>query len=92
MKRAVGHVAPLLRYIPDYHQVSQALISAKSAYMLFPYVPRMFVRVTVTLPERDSYDALSRLEHQLESRQYLAGVYTLADIARAGNFHRLGEK
>jgi glutathione S-transferase len=59
--------------------------------MLFPYVPRKFVRVTVTLPERDSYDALSRLEHQLESRQYLAGGYTLADIARAGNFHRLRE-
>jgi glutathione S-transferase len=36
-------------------------------------------------------DALSRLEHQLEGRQYLAGEYTLADIAHAGNFHRLRE-
>jgi glutathione S-transferase len=35
------------------------------------------------------YDALSRLEHQLEGRQYLVGEYTLADIAHAGNFHRL---
>src|SRR3712207_6551442 len=35
------------------------------------------------------YDALSRLEHQLEGRQYLLGEYTLADIAHAGNFHRL---
>jgi len=34
-------------------------------------------------------DALSRLEHQLESRQYLVGEYTLADIAHAGNFGRL---
>jgi len=34
-------------------------------------------------------DALSRLEHQLESREYLVGEYTLADIANAGNFHRL---
>jgi glutathione S-transferase len=34
-------------------------------------------------------DALSRLEHQLEGRQYLVGEYTLADIAHAGNFHRL---
>jgi glutathione S-transferase len=34
-------------------------------------------------------DALSRLEHQLEDRQYLVGEYTLADIAHAGNFHRL---
>jgi glutathione S-transferase len=35
------------------------------------------------------YDALTRLEHQLEGRQYLMGDYTLADIAHAGNFHRL---
>jgi glutathione S-transferase len=34
-------------------------------------------------------DSLSRLEHQLEGRQYLLGEYTLADIAHAGNFHRL---
>lgn len=34
-------------------------------------------------------DALSRLEHQLEGEQYLVGEYTLADIAHAGNFHRL---
>ena len=34
-------------------------------------------------------DVLSRLERQLEGRQYLAGEYTLADIAHAGNFHRL---
>jgi len=37
------------------------------------------------------YDALSRLEHQLESREYLVGEHTLADIAHAGNFHRLLE-
>ena len=36
-------------------------------------------------------DSLSRLEHHLEGRQYLAGDYTLADIAHAGNFHRLRE-
>ena len=35
------------------------------------------------------YDALSRLEHQLEGREYLVGGYTLADIAHAGNFYRL---
>ena len=34
-------------------------------------------------------DSLSRLEHQLEGREYLVGEYTLADIAHAGNFHRL---
>ena len=32
---------------------------------------------------------LSRLEHQLEGGEYLVGEYTLADIAHAGNFHRL---
>jgi len=36
-------------------------------------------------------DSLSRLEHQLEDREYLVGEYTLADIAHAGNFHRLRE-
>jgi len=36
-------------------------------------------------------DALSRLEHQLGSGEYLVGEYTLADIAHAGNFHRLRE-
>lgn len=36
-------------------------------------------------------DALSRLEQQLEGNEYLAGEYTLADIAHAGNFHRLHE-
>jgi glutathione S-transferase len=35
------------------------------------------------------YDALSRLERQFEGREYLVGKYTLADIAHAGNFHRL---
>jgi glutathione S-transferase len=34
-------------------------------------------------------DSLSRLEHQLEGREYLVGQYTLADIVHAGNFHRL---
>jgi glutathione S-transferase len=36
-------------------------------------------------------DSLSRLEHQLEDKDYLIGDYTLADIAHAGNFHRLRE-
>ncbi len=36
-------------------------------------------------------DTLSRLERQLEGKDYLTGEYTLADIAHAGNFHRLRE-
>jgi glutathione S-transferase len=36
-------------------------------------------------------DALSRLEQQLGGREYVVGEYTLADIAHAGNFHRLRE-
>jgi glutathione S-transferase len=36
-------------------------------------------------------DALSRLEHQLKGRRFLVGEYGLADIAHAGNFHRLRE-
>jgi glutathione S-transferase len=37
------------------------------------------------------HDALSRLEFQLDGKEHLAGQYTLADIAHAGNFHRLRE-
>jgi glutathione S-transferase len=36
-------------------------------------------------------EALLRLEHRLQAAQYLVGEYTLADIAHAGNFHRLWE-
>ncbi len=36
-------------------------------------------------------DALLRLERRLEGRRYLVGEYGLADIAHAGNFHRLRE-
>jgi glutathione S-transferase len=36
-------------------------------------------------------EALGRLEHQLEGMRYLVVEYTLADIAHAGNFHRLLE-
>jgi glutathione S-transferase len=36
-------------------------------------------------------DTLSRLQHQLEGREYLVDDYTLADIAHSGNFHRLRE-
>jgi glutathione S-transferase len=31
------------------------------------------------------------LERQLEGKEYLVGEYALADIAHAGNFHRLRE-
>jgi glutathione S-transferase len=36
-------------------------------------------------------DSLSRLERRLEGKEYLMGEFTLADIAHAGNFHRLRE-
>lgn len=35
------------------------------------------------------HDVLSRLEHQLEAKTHPVRQYTLADIAHAGNFHRL---
>ncbi len=36
-------------------------------------------------------DTLSKLEERLEGREYLAGGFSLADIAHAGNFVRLRE-
>jgi glutathione S-transferase len=35
--------------------------------------------------------ALGKLEERLEGREYLAGEYSLADVAHAGNFVRLRE-
>ena len=52
---------------------------------------RGFSEEQISEAKEKLYDALSRLEHQLENREYLAGEYTLADIAHAGNFHRLRE-
>lgn len=36
-------------------------------------------------------DTLTKLEERLEGREYLAGGFSLADIAHAGNFTRLRE-
>jgi glutathione S-transferase len=61
-----------------------------SVYRVRMGLQRGYSEVELQEAKEKLYDALSRLEHQLEGREYLVGEYTLADIAHAGNFHRLG--
>ncbi len=65
---------------------------------LFPFVFRIrmgsqrgFSEEQIQEARKKLRDSLSRLDHQLVGREYLIGEYTLADIAHAGNFHRLRE-
>jgi glutathione S-transferase len=60
-----------------------------SVYRVRMGVQRGYSEDEIQEAKEKLYDALSRLEHQLENREYLVGDYTLADIAHAGNFHRL---
>ena len=52
---------------------------------------REYPQVQIEEAKEKLDDVLSRLDQQLEAKQYLVGKYTLADIAHAGNFHRLRE-
>src|SRR5829696_7346268 len=61
-----------------------------SGYRIRMRLQRGYSKDEIQEAKEKLYDALTRLEHQLDSREYLVGEYTLADIAHAGNFHRLG--
>ena len=85
--------------VPTTGAISQDLSTAGMAFAddyFFPSVYRVRMGPQRGYSEDETqeakeklYDVLSRLEHQLQSREYLVGEYTLADIAHAGNFHRL---
>jgi glutathione S-transferase len=86
------------KLMPEYPE-ERALVRSWMAFAddyFFPSVYRVRMGLQRGYSEDETqeakgklYDALSRLEHQLESGEYLGGEYTLADIAHAGNFHRL---
>ena len=86
------------RLMPEYPE-ERALVRSWMAFAddyFFPSIYRVrmglqrgYSEDEIQEAKEKLYDALSRLKHQLEDRQYLAGEYTLADIAHAGNFHRL---
>lgn len=92
------HETPrLLPENPEQRALARSWMAFADDYF-FPAIFRVRVDPERGFPEeqvREAYeelvDTLSRLEHQLEGKRYLVGEYTLADIAHAGNFHRLRE-
>src|ERR687884_1221071 len=92
------HEAPrLMPENPEQRALARSWMAFANEYF-FPAIFRVrigpqrgFSEEQIQEDNKKLRDALSRLEHQLEGRQYLVGEYTLADIAHAGNFHRLRE-
>jgi glutathione S-transferase len=82
---------------PEQRALARSWMAFADDYF-FPFVfkirmgaQRGFTEEQVQDAREELRDALSRLERQLEGKDYLIGEYTLADIAHAGNFHRLRE-
>jgi glutathione S-transferase len=92
------HEAPrLMPENPEARALTRSWMRFADDYF-FPYVFRIrmgaqrgFSEGQVQEAREKLQDALSRLEHRLKGREHLMGEYTLADIAHAGNFHRLRE-
>jgi glutathione S-transferase len=92
------HETPrLLPENPEQRALARSWMAFADDYF-FPFIVRVrmgsqrgFSEEQVQEAKEKLQDALSRLEHQLEGKQYLVGEYTLADIAHAGNFDRLRE-
>ncbi len=87
----------LLPENPEQRALARSWMAFADDYF-FPFIFRIrmgsqrgFSEEQVQEAREKLQDALSRLERQLEGKDYLIGDYTLADIAHAGNFHRLRE-
>jgi glutathione S-transferase len=87
----------LLPENPEQRALARSWMAFADDYF-FPFVFRIrmgsqrgFSEEQVQEAKEKLQDSLSRLERQLEGREYLMCEYTLADIAHAGNFHRLRE-
>ena len=92
------HEAPrLMPESPEERALTRSWMCFADDYF-FPFVFRIrmgaqrgFSEEQIQEAREKLQDALSRLESRLEGREHLMGEYTLADIAHAGNFHRLRE-
>jgi glutathione S-transferase len=92
------HEAPrLMPESPEERALTRSWMCFADDYF-FPFIFRIrmgaqrgFSEEQIQEAREKLQDALSRLEHRLEGREHLMGEYTLADIAHAGNFHRLRE-
>ena len=93
----VHETPPLMPANPEQRALARSWMAFADDYF-FPFIFRIrlgaqrgFTEQQIQEAREKLEDALSRLERQLEGREYLMGEYTLADIAHAGNFHRLRE-
>ena len=93
----VHEVPRLMPANPEQRALARSWMAFADDYF-FPFIFRVrmgsqrgFSEEQIREAKEKLQDALSRLERQLEGREYLMGEYTLADIAHAGNFHRLRE-
>ena len=93
----VHEIPRLMPANPEQRALARSWMAFADDYF-FPFIFRMrmgsqrgFSEEQIQEAKEKLQDALSRLERQLEGREYLMGEYTLADIAHAGNFHRLRE-
>jgi glutathione S-transferase len=87
----------LLPENPEQRALARSWMAFADDYF-FPFIFRIrmgsqrgFSEEQVQDAKEKLQDSLSRLERQLDGKGYLVGEYTLADIAHAGNFHRLRE-
>ena len=93
----VHEIPRLMPTNPEQRALARSWMAFADDYF-FPFIFRIrmgsqrgFSEEQIQEAREKLQDALSRLERQLEGRKYLMGEYTLADIAHAGNFHRLRE-
>jgi glutathione S-transferase len=82
---------------PEQRALARSWMAFADDYF-FPFIFRIsmgsqrgFSEEQIQEAKEKLHDSLSRLERRLEGREYLMGEFTLADIAHAGNFHRLRE-
>src|SRR3712207_4787783 len=87
----------LLPENPEQRALARSWMAFADDYF-FPFIfsirmgsQRGFSEEQVQEAKEKLQDSRSRLERQLEGKEYLMGEYTLADISHAGNFHRLRE-
>jgi len=93
----VHEIPRLMPTNPEQRALARSWMAFADDYF-FPFIFRIrmgsqrgFSEEQVQEAREKLQDALSRLERQLEGKEYLMDTYTLADIAHAGNFHRLRE-
>jgi glutathione S-transferase len=93
----VHEIPRLMPAKPEQRALARSWMAFADDYF-FPFISRIrmgsqrgFSDEQIQEAKEKLQDALSRLERQLDNREYLMGEYTLADIAHAGNFHRLRE-